>query len=42
MNPVKNVWPFLRANRLAISVFDAYPAIVDGCCAAWNRTAFRR
>ena len=39
LNPVENVWQYLRANRLAISVFDDYDAIVDACCAAWNRFA---
>ena len=39
LNPVENVWQFLRANWLAISVFDDYPAIVDACCAASNRFA---
>lgn len=39
LNPVENVWQFLRANWLAISVFDDYHAIVEACCAAWNRFA---
>ena len=39
LNPVENVWQFLRANWLAISVFDDYAAIVDACCLAWNRFA---
>ena len=39
LNPVENVWQYLRANWLAISVFDDYPAIVDACCLAWNRFA---
>ncbi len=39
LNPVENVWQYLRANWLAISVFDDYDAIVDACCAAWNRFA---
>lgn len=39
LNPVENVWQFLRSNWLAISVFDGYEAIVDACCAAWNRFA---
>lgn len=39
LNPVENVWQYLRPNRLAISVFDDYDAIVDACCAAWNRFA---
>ena len=39
LNPVENVWQYLRANRLAISVFDSYTAIVEACCAAWNNFA---
>lgn len=39
LNPVENVWQYLRANWLAISVFDTYEDIVDACCAAWNRFA---
>ena len=39
LNPVENVWQYLRANWLAISVFDDYDAIVDACCNAWNRFA---
>jgi hypothetical protein len=36
LNPVENVWEYLRANKLAITVFDDYDAIVDACCRAWN------
>lgn len=36
LNPVENVWAYLRANRLAISVFDTYDGIVAKCCDAWN------
>lgn len=39
LNPVENVWQYLRANWLAISVFDTYDAIVNACCNAWNRFA---
>ena len=39
LNPVENVWQYLRSNWLAISVFDDYDAIVEACCAAWNRFA---
>jgi transposase len=41
LNPVENVWQYLRANWLAISVFDDYDAIVEACCTAWNRFALR-
>lgn len=36
LNPVENIWAYLRANRLAISVFDKYDDIVARCCDAWN------
>ncbi len=36
LNPIENVWQFLRSNKLAITVFDDYDDIVDKCCTAWN------
>ncbi len=36
LNPVENVWQYLRSNKLAITVFDGYDDIVDKCCTAWN------
>ncbi len=36
LNPVKNVWQFLRQNHLANRGFATYDAIVDACCDAWN------
>lgn len=36
LNPVENVWAYLRANKLAITVFNTYEEIVDACCNAWN------
>ena len=36
LNPVENIWAYLRGNKLAITVFDDYNHIVDQCCAAWN------
>jgi transposase len=36
LNPVENVWQFLRQNHLANRVFATYDAIVDACCDAWN------
>ena len=36
LNPVENVWQFLRQNQLSNRVFDSYDAIVDACCTAWN------
>ena len=36
LNPMENVWACLRANKLAISVFDSYGDILDKCQGAWN------
>ena len=36
LNPVENLWAFLRANRLSNRVFDTYDDIVDALCDAWN------
>ncbi|MEI4231452.1 transposase [Roseovarius sp. D22-M7] len=35
-NPLEHVRARLRANRLAISVFETYEEIVARCCDAWN------
>ena len=36
LNPIENVWACLRADRLAISVFETDEEIVGRCCDAWN------
>jgi putative transposase len=36
LNPVENIWQFLRQNQLSNRVFDTYDTIVDACCDAWN------
>ncbi len=36
LNPIENVWDYLRKNKLAITLFDTYDDIVDTCCEAWN------
>ena len=37
LNPVENVWQFMRGNWLSNWVFASYTAIVDYRCDAWNR-----
>ena len=37
LNPVENVWQFLRDNWLGNRIFKSYEAILDHCCDAWNR-----
>ena len=34
LNPVENVWAYLRSNKLSNRVFDSYDTIVDACCDA--------
>jgi transposase len=36
LNPIENVWAYLRGNKLSITVWETYEAIVDACCKAWN------
>jgi transposase len=36
LNPVENVWEYLRGNRLSLTVWDTYDQIVEACCNAWN------
>lgn len=35
LNPLENVWEYLRGNKLAITVFRDYDDIVDKTCDAW-------
>ena len=37
LNPVENLWQFLKHNFLNARIFDTYDAIVAACCDAWNR-----
>ncbi len=37
LNPVENIWQYLRANWLSNTVFENYDAIVDAACIAWNK-----
>ena len=39
LNPVERVWLHLRERFLSLRVFADYRAIVEACCAAWNRLA---
>ena len=36
LNPVENVWQFMRDNWLSNRVFKSYDDILDHCCFAWN------
>lgn len=36
LNPVENVWQFLRQTKLSNRIFSGYDAIVTAACEAWN------
>jgi putative transposase len=36
LNPVENIWQFLRQNKLSNRIFGDYEAIVTAACDAWN------
>ena len=41
LNPVENVWQYLRENWLSNRVFRGYEDILALCCDAWNRLTDR-
>lgn len=36
LNPMENVWAYLRANKLCNLVWDTYDDILQACARAWN------
>ena len=36
LNPMENVWDYLRGNKLSSLVWDSYDAILNACEDAWN------
>ena len=36
LNPVENLWQFMRDNWLSNRIFQSYDEIVTNCCQAWN------
>ncbi len=41
LNPVENVWQYLRQNWLSNRVFETYDDIVDAACEAWRNLLAR-
>jgi len=37
LNPVENVWQFMRDNWLSNRIFTSYTDLLDHCCEAWNK-----
>lgn len=36
LNPMENVWEYLRANKLCNCAWDTYEAIIQACKQAWD------
>src|SRR5215203_2926611 len=36
LNPVENIWQYLRQNWLSNRVFESHEAIVEAACEAWR------
>jgi hypothetical protein len=36
LNPMENVWDYLRANKLSAGVWDSYEEILAACADAWK------
>jgi DDE superfamily endonuclease len=36
LNPMENVWDYLRASKLSACVWDSYDEILAACADAWN------
>ena len=41
LNPIENVWQYMRANWLSDRIFETYDDIVDHCSDAWIKLAGR-
>ena len=37
LNPVENIWQYMRANWLSNRVFETYEDIIDAACEAWRK-----
>jgi transposase len=37
LNPVENIWQFMRDNWLSNRIFKSWDEIVTICCEAWNK-----
>ena len=41
LNPVENIWQYIRDNWLSNRIFKSYDDIVDHCCFSWNKLVDR-
>ena len=41
LNPVENIWQYMRENWISNRIFSSYSDILDHCCEAWNKLTDR-
>lgn len=41
LNPVENIWQYMRDNWLSNRVFESYDAIIEAACEAWQELMAR-
>ena len=41
LNPVENIWQYMRDNWISNRIFASYGDILDHCCEAWNKLTDR-
>jgi putative transposase len=41
LNPVENIWEYMRENWISNRIFASYADILDHCCDAWNKLTDR-
>ena len=41
LNPVENIWQYMRENWISNRIFASYGDILDHCCEAWNKLTDR-
>src|SRR5215207_3656659 len=41
LNPVENIWQYMRENWISNRIFASYSDILDHCCEAWNKLTDR-
>jgi putative transposase len=37
LNPVENIWQYMRENWISNRIFTSYTDILDHCCEAWSK-----
>ena len=42
LNPIENVWQYLRGNKLSNTIYENYDDILEKACQAWMPTRYQK